>query len=143
MRLILFLVLIATSANAQSYTEPARGTDIRADLMDALRPNIEWDFGVQVEFVILDLRVSDDVAFASVKAQHPGGAAIDMSQTPAARRAEVVPEEGDGATAQALLQRSGRTWVAVHIGISSTDAWWYWDGYCPIWANVIPEVCNP
>lgn len=142
MRFLIGSLLLAGSAMAQAWTEPARGTDLRADLMDAVRPHIEWAVGTDVQFVVWDLRVAGDVAFASLLAQHPGGGEIDMYDTPAAARGEIDPEVGDGATVQALLQRSGRTWVAVHFGISSTDAWWHYEGFCPIWASVIPEVCQ-
>ena len=138
-RLILALLLVASPAFA--WTEPPRGTQLRADLIDAIRPHIEWALGAPVEFVVWDLRVAGDVAFASLWAQRPGGGAIDLATTPAARRDEIDPYVGDGPTVQALLQRSGRTWVAVHYAISPTDVWWAWDEYCPLWAPVIPETC--
>ncbi len=138
---LLFLLSLTTAASAQTYTEPARGTELRQDLLDAIRPHIEWDLDAPIEFVVWELRATDNVAFASLMAQRPGGAPIDMYQTPAAQRGDVDPEVGDGATVQALLVKSGRTWVAVHIGMSATDAWWYYEGFCPIWAEVIPEAC--
>ncbi|MFZ7091527.1 hypothetical protein [Primorskyibacter sp. 2E233] len=110
--------------------------------MSAIRPHIEWAVGAPVEFVIWDLRVDGDVAFASVMAQRPGGGVIDMAQTPAARREEIDPTVGDGATVQALLQKSGNVWVATHHAIGATDAWWFWDEFCPIWHSVIPEACG-
>lgn len=138
---VLFLA-ITTAADAQSYSEPARGSDLRADLMSAIRPHIEWQLGAPVEFVIWDLRVSGDAAFASLMAQRPGGIGIDLADTYGAEHGEFDPEVGDGATIQALLVKSGRTWVAVHYAIGATDAWWYYEGFCPIWADVIPEVCE-
>lgn len=137
MRLILAFLLFATAAHAQSFIEPARGSALRSNLMDAVRPHIEWELGVDVEFVIHDLRVSGNVAFANMQAQHPGGEQIDLVKIFGPET-----EVGDGATVQALLIKSGDMWVAVHHGLSATDAWWYWDGYCPIWADVLPEVCQ-
>ena len=140
-RLIVAALLAAAPVTAQTYTEPQRGTDLRADLIDAIRPRIEWALGAPVEFVVWDLRVQGDVAFASLWAQRPGGGEIDLANSPAARRGEIDPTVGDGPTVQALLRRSGRTWVAVHFAISATDVWWDWDEFCPIWARVIPETC--
>ncbi len=139
--LTILLLTLTTTAHAQSYTEPARGSDLRADLLDAIRPHIEWDLGAPVEFVVWDLRATETAAFASLMAQRPGGAAIDLYETPAATRGDVDPEVGDGATVQALLVKSGDMWVAVHYGIGATDAWWFYEGFCPFWADVIPEAC--
>ena len=57
------------------------------------------------------------------------------------RRGDYDPSVSDGPTMQALLQRSGRMWVAVNYAIGPTDVWWAWDEYCPLWGRVIPEVC--
>lgn len=81
-------------------------------------------------------------AFASVIAQRPGGAAIDMRDTPMFQRQEIDPEIADGATIQALIQRSGRMWVPVHFGIGATDVWYQYEGFCPIWGRVLPEFCD-
>ncbi len=143
MRVVLiWLVLSASAAFGQGWSEPQRGTELRKDLMDAVRPIMQWAVGGQVQFIVHDLRVSDDVAFAMLSAQYADGSTIDMAQSPAARRGDIEPYGGDGPTLQALLQRSGRTWVAVHYAVSATDAWWDYTGFCPIWSEVIPEVCN-
>ncbi|MCP3972403.1 MAG: hypothetical protein GY717_19175 [Rhodobacteraceae bacterium] len=139
-RLLLLAALLAASA-ANAWTEPQRGTQLRADLMSAIRPHIEWSLGAPVEFVVHDLRVQGDVAFASVWAQRPGGAPINMYATPAVRRNELDPSVGDGPSVQALLQRSGRVWVATHHAISATDVWYSWHEFCPLWHPVVPEVC--
>jgi len=138
----LAIALIAVPAEAQNYYEPARGTQLRADLMDALRPHVEWSLGSPVEFVIRDLRVSGDVAFAQVMPQRPGGGEIDLATTPMVLRDGVSIGFIDGVWTQALYVRSGRQWVAVHHAIGATDVWYAWSGYCEIWAVVIPEVCR-
>lgn len=142
-RLVLAIAfaLFAIPALAQPYTEPARGSTLRADLLDAIRPVAEWDLGAPVEFVVWEMRVKDDVAFISLWAQRPGGGKIDMATTPVVRRRQLDPDAGDGPTMQVLLQRSGRMWVGVNYGISPSEVWWDWDEYCPIWAAVIPETC--
>lgn len=133
-------LVVATPASA--YDTPARGSGLRADLMDALRPIAEWQLGAPVEFVVHDLRVAGTAAFASVLAQRPGGGEIDMRFTPMVRRGEYDPEVGDGPTMQALLIRSVPGWVPVTYAIGPTDVWWAWDEYCPLWGAVLPEICR-
>ena len=132
----------ALSATAQGYDLVARGSDARQDILDAIRPHAEWNFGPPVEFVVGEIRLAGDVAFATVRAQRPGGEEIDIFSTPIVLRQELDPYAGDGPTMEVLLQKSGRVWVAVHFGISSSEGWWYDDIYCPIWSEVIPEACR-
>jgi len=129
-------------ALAQAWEEPGRGTKTRAALMDAVRPHAEWELGAPVEFVVWELRRLGELAFFSGMAQRPGGGVIDIADTPAARRGELDPQVGDGATIQALYKLSGETWVAVHWGISATDVWYAWAPICADFAPVIPEACG-
>jgi len=133
-------------AAAQSYYEPERGTATRSALMDAIRPHVEWDLGQPIEFVVNDLRVSGDVAFASLAPQRPGGAPIDLRDTPWYRR-NWDPNSDfmdfmDGTHTEALYRRMRDTWVAVHFAIGATDVWYAWDEYCPEYSSVIPEWCK-
>ncbi|MCB1396160.1 MAG: hypothetical protein KDJ98_09365 [Rhodobacteraceae bacterium] len=142
LKALALVAALALPGAAQAWEEPARGTELRGDLMDALRPMAEWDLGAPVEFVVLDLRVAGDVAFASVMAQRPGGAPIVIQDTPFFQRGEIDPEIADGATIQALLQRSGRMWVPVQFAIGATDVWYFYEGFCPIWGGVLTEFCG-
>ena len=139
MAIILYLLWAGIAA---AWEEPARGTALRATLMDAVRPHVEWLLGAPVEFVVSDLRVSGDIAFFSGMAQRPGGGVIDVADTPAARWGQLDPEVGDGATVQALYRLSGETWVAVHVGVSSTERWYSWEPICREYRVVIPEACE-
>lgn len=135
------LVLWAGAALSEPWHEPARGTALRADLLDALRPVAEWWLGPPVAFVVEDLRVDGDVAFANLRAQRPGGHAVDMATTPLVQHSGDDPGMYDGAIVQALMQRSGRMWVATLHAIGPTDVWYAAPEFCPVWGNVIPEVC--
>lgn len=126
---------------AQDWTEPEPGTDTRRDLMDALRPHAEWELGAPVEFVVGELRVSGDLAFAAVAGQRPGGGVIDLLQTPGYQRGTLDPETMDGTNIQALYRRSGETWVAVHHAIGATDVWFSWDPLCEEYRAVISDYC--
>ena len=127
---------------AQTYREAARGSDTRQEILDAIRPQAEWNFGPPVEFVVGEIRVAGNVAFATVRAQRPGGAQIDIFTTPAVERGQLDPQAGNGPTMEVLLQKSGRVWVGVHYGINSSEGWWYDPVYCPIWSAVLPEICK-
>lgn len=141
------LALIATFcvpsqiAVAQTYSEPARGSETRRDILDAIRPQAQWSFAPPIEFVVGEIRVAGDVGFATVRAQRPGGTEIDIFTTPDALRGQLDPQAGNGATMEVLLQKSGRVWVGVHYGINSSEGWWYDPVYCPIWSTVLPDIC--
>lgn len=134
--------LALAAGTAGAWEEPARGTPLRAALIDALRPHMEWALGAPVEFIVWDLRREGNVAFFSGMAQRPGGKEIDIAGTPAARRGELDPQVGDGATVQALYKLSGQTWVAVHWAISATDVWYAYEPLCAEYRAVIPEACE-
>ena len=134
--------LVLMPALGWAWETPARGTKTRSALMDAMRPHAEWMLGAPVQFVVYDLRVQGDLAFASVGPQRPGGADIDLRATPGARRGELDASFMDGVSMQALFRKSGETWVAVHWAIGATDVWYSWAPICRVWRSVIPEACR-
>lgn len=140
-RLVAISLLIPTMALSGPYFTPERGTRLRHDLMDAIRPHAEWDFGAPVEFVVEDLRVNGDVAFASLAPQRPGGGAIDVYRTPMYRRGEINPEFNDGVYMQVLYRKSGNVWVALHWAVGATDVWYSERTLCRVFRRVTPEVC--
>ena len=136
------VVLLTLAGPALAWETPARGTPLRTDLMDAIRPHAEWSLGAPVEFVVHELRVADDLAFAAVHAQRPGGGAIDLRQTPGYARGEIEPDFMDGSSMQALYQRAGDQWVAVLHALGATDVWFSDPALCPLWAPVLTEFCD-
>jgi hypothetical protein len=123
------------------YSEPARGSDLRRALLDAIWPHAIWSFGAPVEFVVDDLRVSGNVGYATLAPQRPGGKAIDLMQTPFMKRGELDPEFYDGVQMHVLYQKSGATWVAVHWSVGATDIWFASPEFCADYKPVIPEFC--
>src|SRR2546422_805860 len=75
------LLFAATSFNAAAQATPPRGSALRAELMDALRPTVMAEIGGPIEFVVTDLRVMREWAYAYVRPQRPGGTPIDWSGT--------------------------------------------------------------
>jgi hypothetical protein len=141
-RAIALIAALAMPCAALAWQEPARGSELRADLLDSIRPLLEWQLGAPVEIVVNTLRVDGDRAFVSAQAQRPGGMAIDLAATPMARRGEYYPEISDGTTIQALIQRSGRMWVPVHHAVGATDVWFIDPEFCAAWRPVLNDYCN-
>ncbi|MFK7751888.1 MAG: hypothetical protein AB8B51_05005 [Sedimentitalea sp.] len=140
---VLILAILTLSPPAMAWQEPARGTPTRAALLDALRPHAGWQYGYPIEFLVYDLRVEGNLAFASVGLQRPGGGRIDLRQTPSYARGNTYLDDDntDWTTMQALFVLSGQTWVAVHHVLGAGDVWWSEPELCQIWRPVVGEVC--
>lgn len=139
-----FAVLLAfwpAVTAAQDWYEPQRGSAERKELMNAIRPTAEQIFGAPVEFVIRDLRVSGNQAFASVIAQRPGGGGIDIVQTPGWQSGYFMPD-ADWTGGQALLLRAGSGWAPVEVLFGATDVWWSEPKLCTEFWAVIADVCG-
>lgn len=136
-------LVLAGPLRAEGWQSPARGSALRADLMDALRPVVEWELGAPVAFVVDELRVKEGRAFAMVVAQRPGGKPIDLAATPMVARGDFDPELADvGAGVQAFWVQSGRNWVVVQWAVGATDVWYQWEPICAVWGDLVPEACG-
>ncbi len=135
-----FVAALATGATAQEWYEPQRGSADRRGIMDAIRPQADLVFGPPVEFVVIDLRVAGDMAFARVSAQRPGGAAIDIAATPGWQSGYFMPD-ADWVGGQAILRRLGAEWVPVEVIFGATDVWWADPMFCAGFRPVIADVC--
>jgi hypothetical protein len=142
MRNLLIALLFAQPLPALAWQEPARGTPLRADLMNAVRPVFEHELGAPIEIVVHSLRVEGGQAFFSGYAQRPGGVPIDMTRTPMAARGDYYPDISDGTTMQALLVLSDSEWSIMHWAIGATDVWYMSDDFCAGWRAVLTDVCN-
>lgn len=144
---LMFMLGFATFAAAQDWSEPMRGSQTRKNLMDAIRPHVEWQLGAPVQFVVDTLRLSDDRALAFLSPQRPGGAPIDVTRTPAVLRGDWdVDGDGyladmDGVSIMALLVKSGTTWVAQHFSIGATDLWISDPEICTDYISVMSDFC--
>lgn len=138
----LSLLLHCAVASAADYRTPAPGEQDRTDIIDSVRPLAEWAFGAPVRFIVEDLRVGDGVAFIAVAAQRADGSAIDVAHSPIVTRDALDPALVDGARLEALLQKSGRMWVAVDYSVGPTDVWYAFPAYCAVWKQVLPEQCG-
>lgn len=125
----MLFALLATTAHAHPWYEPARGSQERRALMDAMRPVIEAKLNPPVEFVVRDLRVLGDWAFAQVIPQRPGGGRIDLRRTMLRNEAPYL----DGVRTEAILQRRNGRWFTVDHAIGATDVWFL------VWCDRLPR----
>jgi hypothetical protein len=135
-------LLLATLGPAFAWEVPAPGSADRKGLMDAIRPHAEEALGAPVEFVIEDVRISDDVAFVMVWPQRPGGGKIDLYTTPLALTDDYFPHFYEGSRIDALLERSENIWIVKKLVIGVMAKWWSDPAYCAAYAAVIPESCR-
>ncbi|MEM6381313.1 MAG: hypothetical protein AAF739_01455 [Pseudomonadota bacterium] len=124
--------------NAQSAYEPRRGSDERAVLMDAVRPQAVRDLGAPVEFYVIRLAVFGDIAHASLRAQRPGGVQINMMQTPRAGMPDFQPSS-EFPTIEALLRREGEQWRVVEYAFSTDASVFASPELCTMWRDVLPS----
>ncbi|MEJ6397212.1 hypothetical protein [Yoonia sp. 208BN28-4] len=124
--------------------EPARGTAERRAILDGIRPLAEDGLGAPVEFVVNTLQVDNGRGFAMLEAQRPGGAPIDISQSPMVLRDGEPEWSIDGPTVTAFVVRmADGAWRVDEYAIGATDVWWAGDPYCADYASVLPAmVCN-
>lgn len=130
MRMTTFLAvglvcLIAfAGARAAEIESPPRGSMLRTELLDAVRPAFEEQVGAPVEFFVHDLNVMGDWAYGNVRLQRPGGGAIDWSSTKFAE--DVKQGMFDAENNLFLLRRTGETWNLVELALGPTDVAWDW-----------------
>lgn len=137
-----FLLCLA-GVSAAAPAEPPRGSDLRRDMLDALRPFAEYDLGPPVEFVVDTLLYEGDRGFAIVNAQRPGGRRIALNETPMVVRDNEPFSLFDGTQMVAFLYRQGGQWRPEVYEIGATDAWWASTAYCTEYSVFLPEqVCS-
>ena len=133
--LMVLAVLLPGIAVAQAMTPP-RGSPLRAAILDAVRPMVEAEVGKPVEFVVNDLRVLGEWAFASLAPQRPGGGAIEYVYS---RYQTAWENDMFGYTVSALLRLTPKGWLVYQYDFGATDVPWigWWD-YYPVPREVFP-----
>jgi hypothetical protein len=119
--LLLAAACLSAATPLAAQTTPPRGSPLRADLMNALRPTVEAEIGGQIEFVVTQLRVMQQWAFASVQPQRPGGTPIDWRRT---KFREEFASDTMSNLVLALLAHDGAGWRVVEYAIGPTDVAW-------------------
>jgi len=116
---IVALAVLGTMASAQATGTIGRSNPLRKVLLDSLRPDIQNDLGLDVQFVVDTLQVDGYWAYMAGTVQNTDGSPIDFSETPYAK----AEAEGmfDGPTVKAILSQQGDGWMVEAYSIGATD----------------------
>ncbi len=134
------LVALPIGAMAEQIFTPERGTNLRSELMNTVRPYAESVFGAPVEFVVHDLLVQGDHAYAWLTAQRPGGGQIDLTRAPAAK--DIMFGVNDHTDINVFYERSGAGWKVYDWAAFATDVWWQRKDICAGWGDLLDYGCN-
>lgn len=116
---------LAASAGAQSAFQPPRGSQLRTQLLDAVRPVFETETNGSIEMVVRRLNVLGNWAFGDVHLQRPGGGRIDWRKTKYAE--DFAAGMFDPGGSFFLLRRTGSLWKVMEYATGPTDV--IWDGW--------------
>jgi hypothetical protein len=137
---IVTVVVVASAAlideAAAQVMAPARGSPLRAAILDGVRPMVEAEVGAPVEFVVNDMRVLGEWAFVDLAPQRPGGGAIEYVYT---RYQAAVDAGAFDNNVVALLRFTPSGWLVYQYALGATDVAWYgWWDYYPVPHEVFP-----
>lgn len=137
--LAIFLGTMASTGAYAAPSEPQPGSELRRELLDTLRPLAAFDLGAPIEFRVMNMVVDGDIGFVQVMAQRPGGAAIDLADTPMVEWRYVEPYDIDGPRFEAFFIRRNGHWQITEYGLGSSDAWWF--GYrCDVFGSLLRDM---
>ena len=115
----------AAPVAAQSAFQPPKGSQIRAQVLDAVRPVFETETNGPIEMVVRRLNVLGEWAFGDVRLQRPGGGQIDWRKTKYAD--DFAAGMFDPGGSFFLLRRTGSVWRVMEYATGPTDV--IWDGW--------------
>ena len=109
------------AATAQPVVSPPKGSPLRTEVLNALRPVVEKETGGRVVFAVHALNVMGEWAYADVEPLQPNGSKVDWRKTKFRRDFEADMFSG---LVLALLRKQGAGWNVVEIAIGPTDVAW-------------------
>jgi hypothetical protein len=134
---VLAVAIAASGITADAQVEtPPQGSPVRAAILNAIRGVAIAELGGPIEFVVLELRVLGEWAFATVRPQRPGGGAIFYVYT----RYQAAWDAGAlDAHADVLLRSTPAGWLVYEYEFGGTDVGWIdWIGRYPAPIEVFP-----
>lgn len=134
--LALLAGLLSPVAALAQATTPPPGSELRREILDALRPMVVAEVGAPVEFVVNTLRVLGEWAFVQVSPQRPGGTPIGYAYS---RYQAAVDAGAFDNEATALLRQTPSGWLVYEYNLGATDVVWFnWRDLYPVPAEVFP-----
>lgn len=115
--LIAAAALTSLPASAGNVFTPERGTFLRKQLLDIVRPRIQADLNTRVQFVVSTMKVGGGCAFLAITPQHTNGRPIDINKTRYAADADMM----DGLITYSLLKNTSGRWREVAYVTGPTD----------------------
>ena len=122
-----FMIAIAAlswlgGAYAQDIASPSKGSALRSDILNALRPAIAREIGGNVSFVVHTLRVMDHWAYVSADPVRPDGRPIDWRTTKF--RLDVEADMFSGLVLALLRRSDSGQWTVADYALGPTDVAW-------------------
>lgn len=125
---------------SSGYIQPERGSPLRRDILDAVRPSVVGEFGNPVEFVVDEMRVEGSIAYVELWAQRPGGVPIEPASTPRFQSGRWDDLGNDLRWVSGFLRNTNGRWEGYDIVFGASEAWWVGD--CTGLGVLMPETCG-
>jgi hypothetical protein len=118
---VLLALLGLGPAAARPIISPPKGSPLRAEVLNALRPTIAKETGGPVIFVVHALNVMGEWAYAEGEPLRPNGQAVDWRKT---KFREAFAADMFSGLVLALLRRQGGSWTVAEYVVGPTDVAW-------------------
>jgi hypothetical protein len=120
------LLWLGVTVRAQGFVSPGKGSALRSDVLNALRPTIEREVGGHVSFVVHVIRVTDGWAYVRADPVRPSGETINWRKTKFRRAFDADMFSG---IVEALLRGEAGHWSLAEFSLGATDVSWVeWAG---------------
>lgn len=113
--------LLAAGPASADMQIPPKGSPLRTNVLDTVRPMVEAEVGKPVEFVVTTIRVLGEWAFVIAQPQRPGGGKIGYAYT---RYQTAVDEGAFDNQVIALLRNTPSGWLVYGYSLGATDVPW-------------------
>jgi hypothetical protein len=127
--LLTLFTMLAAVLEAADYTTPKSGSELRKEILEAVRAPAEKYFGEHVLFTVEELRVADGFAFLHGRATQPNGKPIDYAQAPQYKADPQARKDlkrtgvlYGGVTA--LLKMKNKRWIVLEVTYDTGDVDW-------------------
>jgi hypothetical protein len=124
-RLLAFVLLTLLGLGpvaAQAVVSPPKGSPLRTEVLNALRPTVQKETGGPVIFVVHTLNVMGEWAYVDAEPQRPNGDKVDWRKT---KFREAYEADVFSGLILALLHKKAGAWSVIDYVVGPTDVYWY------------------